>query len=283
MSDCNLLWCGKYTQHADNNMHSHDYFQMLSVIAGTGVLQIEKDSVELEKGLIYLIQPGQQHSIIMHDNNKSSAGLKLFDVKFTVDNSALLNDICKLKVHLEVESINRVNKCFGEIIEESTNKLDHYYSVICSLLQEILVYLVRVSSKNNIKQPPTHSLILQGNDSIDENTIVKNLVDYINYNYMHNISIEELSRYIGINRTTLINTFKQHFGITPIRYVNKVRLEKSKELLENSNVSISDISALVGFQSIHYFSNYFKAHEHITPAKYRAQQTNSKYFSFDSI
>ncbi len=283
MSDCNLLWCGKYIQHTNNEPHNHDYFQIISVISGTGVLFVEENQINMEKGFVYLIHPKQEHSIVTSIENTNSENLKLFDVKFTIDNNALLIDVCKLKMHLQIKSTQTVNTCFNRIIKESVNKHEHYYSVICSLLQEILVYLVRINLKNNLKQTQIFNLNLQEDASFEDSNLMNKLLQYINYNYMHNINIEELSRYVGINRTTLINTFKQMFGTTPMRYVNKIRLEKSKELLENTNASISDISALVGFQSIHYFSNFFKLHENITPAKYRTQQANSKYFSFENI
>ncbi len=283
MSDCNLLWCGKYTQHTNNETHNHDYFQMISIISGTGVLFVEENQINLEKGFVYLIHPKQEHSIITDTIDTSSEKLKVFDVKFIIDNNALFIDVCKLKMHQRIKSTQTVNTCFNRIINESTNKHEYYYSVICSLLQEILVYLVRINLKNNLEQTQILNLNLQEDTSLEDSDFMDKLVQYINYNYMHNITIEELTRYVGINRTTLINKFKQIFATTPMRYVNTIRLEKAKEFLENTNVSISDISALVGFQSIHYFSNFFKMHENITPAKYRTQHASSKYFSFENM
>ena len=65
------------------------------------------------------------------------------------------------------------------------------------------------------------------------------------------------------------------YGTTPIRYINRIRLRKAKELLVNTDTSVSEIADLVGFQSIHYFSRFFqsegKLHAHGIPHAQRAE------------
>jgi AraC-like DNA-binding protein len=68
--------------------------------------------------------------------------------------------------------------------------------------------------------------------------------------------------------------------MTPILYLNWIRIEKAKDLLENTDTSISEISELIGFQSIHYFSRYFKKKENCTPTEYRIRHSQNKYYSF---
>ena len=94
------------------------------------------------------------------------------------------------------------------------------------------------------------------------------------------ISLEDLSTLAGVNKTTLISIFKEVYGTTPIRYINRIRLRKAKELLVNTDTSVSEIADLVGFQSIHYFSRFFKAKENCTPMEYRMRNGQSRYFSF---
>lgn len=105
-------------------------------------------------------------------------------------------------------------------------------------------------------------------------------MQYIDFNYSRIISLEDLSTLAGVNKTTLISIFKEVYGTTPIRYINRIRLHKAKELLVNTDTSVSEIADLVGFQSIHYFSRFFKAKENCTPMEYRMRNGQSRYFSF---
>ena len=109
---------------------------------------------------------------------------------------------------------------------------------------------------------------------------VEQLMQYVNFNYSNIISLDDLSRLANVNKTTLICIFKELYGTTPIQYINRLRMQKAKELLANTDTSIGEIAELIGFQSIHYFSRYFKLKENCTPVEYRIRNTESKYFTF---
>ena len=109
---------------------------------------------------------------------------------------------------------------------------------------------------------------------------IRDRMQYIDFNYSRIISLEDLSTLAGVNKTTLISIFKEVYGTTPIRYINRIRLRKAKELLVNTDTSVSEIADLVGFQSIHYFSRFFKAKENCTPMEYRMRNGQSRYFNF---
>ena len=72
------------------------------------------------------------------------------------------------------------------------------------------------------------------------------------------------------------------YGTTPIKYINNLRMKKAKELLANSDMSISEISELVGFQSIHYFSRNFKEREGCAPLAYRRKHQDSRYITLEN-
>ncbi len=277
MAHCNILWCGKYTQQTENELHNHDYYQMITVISGTGNLLIGDDIYTLEKGANYIIYPNKYHSIKTDENEGAVDDLKLFDIKFTIENGALLNDIILYGPYFKIANFNYLSRCFDTIIDESTYKKPHYYFVICALLLEMLIYIVREQKVIENEKPITQNLFEL---STTKETAIENIIRYIDENYMNEINIQILSKKAGINRTTLINLFKKVFDTTPIRYINTIRLNKAKELLEHTNANIGSIAELTGFQSIHYFSNFFKANVGTTPAQYRINIKKSKYFTF---
>ena len=94
------------------------------------------------------------------------------------------------------------------------------------------------------------------------------LMQYIDFNYSRIISLEDLSTLAGVNKTTLISIFKEVYGTTPIRYINRIRLRKAKELLVNTDTSVSEIADLVGFSDYKYFIKVFKKYVGCSPVKF---------------
>ena len=148
--------------------------------------------------------------------------------------------------------------------------------VISGYLLEMLVRIVRERLGQPAAAPEEEAPRVATFKGVD----VAALMQYIDFNYSRIISLEDLSTLAGVNKTTLISIFKEVYGTTPIRYINRIRLRKAKELLVNTDTSVSEIADLVGFQSIHYFSRFFKAKENCTPMEYRMRNGQSRYFNF---
>lgn len=100
--------------------------------------------------------------------------------------------------------------------------------------------------------------------------VVKSL-DYIEKNYSENISIDSLCKDLGINKSYFCSLFKKETGFTFVNYLNKYRVDKSKQLLENSNLSLMDISLEVGFNNQSYYSTVFKKFSNKSPLEFREE------------
>lgn len=98
---------------------------------------------------------------------------------------------------------------------------------------------------------------------------VSAVVDYINKNYALPLNLNELSDVASMSKQGLILAFKRSMRKTPIEYLNHVRLQNSKELLKNTDNSVSEIAELCGFSNVYYFSNIFKKHIGIPPNLFR--------------
>ncbi len=87
--------------------------------------------------------------------------------------------------------------------------------------------------------------------------------------YMTNISLKQLGERFYINSAYLGQIFKKRYGVSFKDYLNTVRVERSVELLAQTDMKVYEISAAVGYQSVDYFVNKFVAVRGHTPAKYR--------------
>ena len=99
---------------------------------------------------------------------------------------------------------------------------------------------------------------------------------YICKHYCEPITLEDLSSYLKLNKSYLCTIFKKATKSTFCTYTNQVRIEKSKELLINSQESILEIALSVGFSSASYFNTTFKKYEQITPLEYRNKVISEK-------
>lgn len=97
---------------------------------------------------------------------------------------------------------------------------------------------------------------------------VQEIVRYINENYKEKIRLSELCFLFGTNKTTLCNRFRAYTGETIVEYISKLRIKKAKKLMRKGEYNLTEISAIVGFSSVHYFSRIFKQYEGQSPTSY---------------
>lgn len=98
---------------------------------------------------------------------------------------------------------------------------------------------------------------------------IKKALDYIDSRYVDDIKLDDISEYLDINKSYFCSIFKSETGYTFTQYLNKVRIEKSKELLINKNYSMLDIALSVGFNNQNYYNIMFKRLTNTTPLEYR--------------
>jgi transcriptional regulator GlxA family with amidase domain len=97
-------------------------------------------------------------------------------------------------------------------------------------------------------------------------------------NYFREIIISQLAHKFSMSTRTLNRRFKTALGISPLDYLQEVRINTAKDLLKTSNLSMSEIADKVGYQDTGYFSSLFKKHLATTPSIYR-ETVRAKLFS----
>lgn len=111
-----------------------------------------------------------------------------------------------------------------------------------------------------------------GKNVSKEAYIMKN---YIDSHISENITIDFLAKLIFRSTTHATRLFKKAYGVSPYKYISKVRLTAAQSFLVTTDISIKEISYLVGFNDEHYFSNFFYENIGIRPLKFRQRHQNS--------
>ena len=88
------------------------------------------------------------------------------------------------------------------------------------------------------------------------------------------ISINEICDKFAISRSSIQAKIKRNLDISPKHYINNIKLEQSKILLKKSARTVSEVSDMLGFASIHYFSRKFKLQYGISPSEYAKSIVN---------
>ena len=98
---------------------------------------------------------------------------------------------------------------------------------------------------------------------------IRDAKEYIRNNLAGNLTIQEVSEYVGYSSAHFSVRFKQECGITFSDYVMESRIEKSKELLKNTRETIESIAAAVGYSDVESFTKNFKKYTEVKPSQYR--------------
>jgi len=126
------------------------------------------------------------------------------------------------------------------------------------------------------KKTYTRQLDFQSNEpaipSTDEK-FIKDIVEHINKNMLNPLlSVNELSKHMGMNRNTLYKKLLMITGKSPVEYIRLLRLKKAAHLLEHSQMNIAEVSYDVGFNTPQYFARSFKEEFNMLPSEFIVQK-----------
>ncbi len=108
------------------------------------------------------------------------------------------------------------------------------------------------------------------NSALDQKSICELLEKYLQENYPHDVSFQELAEKFGFTPEYLGKIFKKYTGETPSKYLTKLRMNEAKRLLlNNPDMEIQMIGELVGYKDGFYFSRAFKSYTGIQPSEFR--------------
>jgi len=230
--------------------HFHGCFELMWAMKGSSRLTLDKDALQLEEGQMCLVTPNQIHSFVTEGDSL------LWVCVFSPD---LVERFC-----LEIEG-----KAFPRPIFQPSPML------LSMLPREIGLefadpFLLRaclhLMCHDFYQQVPSVPAV----PNADAHTAHR-ILSYISQHYHQDITLEGLAKEFGLNKhyiSTLIGSMtRQNFRV----YLNGYRLERAKQLLEQTDLPITDISYECGFNSLRTFNRVFFAQERMSPRAYKTR------------
>ena len=95
--------------------------------------------------------------------------------------------------------------------------------------------------------------------------------DYLQHNYMYEISLDSVSEILNISPSYFSVAFKRAFGVNFLDYLTELRIQAACELLKDPLRSSAEVAGMVGYESASYFTRIFKKKTGMTPTEYRRQ------------
>jgi len=119
------------------------------------------------------------------------------------------------------------------------------------------------------------SYVFEFND-VKHADIIYKITSYIKSNYMKRLTLEDVAEHVFLSKTYVSRIFKEEMKVTLFRYINKTRIEKSKILLLDSSLSLTNVATLVGFEEQSYYTKIFRDFTGMSPGKYREKHGINK-------
>jgi len=105
-----------------------------------------------------------------------------------------------------------------------------------------------------------------------QETYLRAAINYIEQNYYNKLTIDEVSRYVGLDRSYLGSLFIKYLHISMQDFLINLRMDKACSLLENENLRVGDVARSVGYPDQLHFSRIFKTRKGVTPTEFKLQR-----------
>lgn len=186
----------------------------------------------------------------------------------------MAEDICERLIEINT-NISYLKKKTSESTKERKNRENHKYNksddIAVSNINEANInaqFETKMTLIKFIQKMWQNGLILE-NAANGTNTTEKEMITYIRQNYTREISLQEFGMQFHLSEKYISRYFKEHFHITLSQYINHLRLEHARQLLQESTAPVTEVALQSGYQNVSYFIRCFKKMYGVSPLKYR--------------
>lgn len=235
--------------------HTHNHTELFFIVSGKGQFLIQDQAFPVDVNNLVIINPNVLHTEASLNAQPLEyivlgiAGIELA----TNENSN--GQFCILDHFESVE----ISSCLRNILREMELKNTGYEDICQAYMEILIIRLMRNTAMTVQVAPP----LISGNRQC---AAVKR---YIDLHFKEPLTLEQLSNEAHMNKYYLSHAFKREYGVSPINYMISRRIEESKYLLAETDLSMSQIAQLLGFSSLSYFSQVFRKTHGASPMEFR--------------
>lgn len=256
--------------------HAHNAVEIMYVINGTCLVEVNDVSIAMKKGEFILLDANIRHNLQVENGkpcrmlnvefgfHKEDTGLPSIDV--IAKGSEKFRQLLRSdKPYIVLRDSEEIYITLKSLIME-LDRDDSEGNLLVQLLYfQLLIRLSRLYCETWNKNPGTGVMH------------VKKALQYMHQHYDRDIQIKDIAAAANVHSGYLHRIFKNSKGCTINEYLMKIRMEKAKLLLANTDIQIIDISNYIGINSRQYFAFVFKKYTSLSPSMYRKSVVKVEY------
>lgn len=194
------------------------------------------------------------------DHNKINDTLVFLNERYPKEDEIWKLNHENYSFYNNTELASTINKLIRECMSYSVTK----DALVDLALQELLVRIIQTQTAQRIDH----------NTTIETDSAIYIITEYIRKNITKSISIKELSDKACMSTTSFYRYFKRELGMSPIEFILTEKIKQAKKLLKTSGIQINEVCFMSGFDDCNYFIRLFKKYEGITPKQYQQLYIN---------
>ena len=246
--------------------HSHAFLELSIMLQGASRYHIEGLHREIHAGQALLFNPGVHHQETQPPNTHSTQlhiGFRHIALpRLKPDFLPFAQSIVDLGDQKQAFLANALR-----IAEETkvTSAFGHELMLQAQIV-ELLCCLIRALPNNPVAADHFES-VAPAHASVEQQALVAQAEYYLQAHYQTGVSVAEVAEALHVSTSYLSRTFKALKGESPMSYLTALRLNQAKQLLDETNLPINQVSGVVGYQDPFYFSRLFKQHFGQSPSQ----------------
>jgi AraC-like DNA-binding protein len=257
--------------------HRHDFCELTIVTRGGAMHMLEGTAFPVTAGDVFLLQGRQRHYFYHREN------LDLINIMYDPEKIALpenelrrMPGYCAMflleptyrrqhnfasRLHLKRVPLGHVEQLVGVLEKESLEKPPGYEVALRAKLLELIVYLSRAYTNTDTTE--AHALLRVGN-----------VIGALENDFSRDWKLDDLLKIANMSRSNLMRVFRKATGQPPIEYLVRLRVQRSMEMLLNTDLSITEIAMEIGFNDSSYFTRQFRKINGLSPSAYRKRRAS---------
>lgn len=234
--------------------HWHEHIELHYVMDGQGTFFCNKKPIKLEEGNLLIINSNE-----LHEGMSITKNFQALVMIFEMDSFSREIANCNVIFQSLVEKDEKIKELMECICDEENNKNVGYKLSMKGKIYELITYLLR--------HYVVESLSDKESSKRNKNLTRLNMVlQYIQDNYTEPIAIQTLAELVHLSEYRFCHLFRESMGLSPLNYINEVRLKRAHHLLEQKELTVSEIALTVGFQDYNNFGRLFRKYYGCAPS-----------------
>lgn len=248
-------------------LHFHTYHEMFFVTDGEVEIQFETEKITLRKNDLLIISPHTTHRVIYSDTGER------YNLNFTVQKNLIKSNFHVYEMLSKPLSLPYILMHDAPEIGERLNKIIYFLSSDNGVelgihFHEFILCILKLTKS------ATDNFTMQENIATDSDFGRMYVIHrIINTKYDKNISLDEIAKKLHLSVKQTNRIIKKLYNCNFGELVTKLKIQQAERLLTGSDIIVSDIAQMVGYNSICGFYNAFKKYHGCSPIEYRKKNS----------